>query len=289
MRDYGDRLVEAVDEQLDLARRTGCRLQISHLQAVGPRNWNRQQVALDRIERAREDGVDIAFDCYPYTRGSTVLSQLLPQRALEGGLSELVGRLTDPPARAEIAEETEASLAQGWDGILIASVRTPANQLLVGKTIAAIAEERGAAPVEACLDLLIEERGHVNMLEINQSEDNLRQALAHPLSNVISDGVYVHGRPHPRLHGTFPHLLGDIVRDRKWMSLSEAIRKITSSPARRFGLDRAGTLASGYQADITVFNPRTVGSRATYEVPAVPPEGIEYVLRQGRVVLRKDL
>lgn len=287
MRDYGDHLVEAVDEQLQLARRTGCRLQISHLQAVGPRNWRRQQVAIDRIERAHTHGVDVAFDCYPDTRGSTVLSQLLPQRALEGGLSELIGRLNDPSARAEIAAETETSLAQGWDGILVASVRTAANQSLLGHTIAAIAAQRSVAPVEAALDLLVEERGQVNMLEINQSEDNLRQALAHPLSNVISDGFYVQGRPHPRLYGTFPHLLGDIVRDRNWMSLSEAVRKITALPARRFGLARAGRLAPGCQADITVFNPRTVRSRATYEVPAVPPEGIEYVLRRGRIVLRK--
>lgn len=285
MRDYGDRLIEAVDEQLDLARRTGCRLQISHLQAVGPRNWHRQQAALDHIERAREEGLDVAFDCYPYTRGSTVLTQLLPQWALAGGTSEMVGRLKDPRTRAVIARETETSLAQGWDGILLSAVRSAANQQLVGHSIAEIAKSRNAAPVETALDLLVEESGQVNMLEINQSDDNLRQALAHPLSSVISDGFYVRGRPHPRLHGTFPHLLGTIARDRRWLSLSEAIRKITSLPARRFGIDRAGLLKPGFAADVTVFNPRTVGSPATYEDPARPPKGIEYVFRSGREIL----
>jgi len=287
MRDYGDRLIEALDEQLELARRTGCRLQISHLQAVGPRNWHRQQAALDRIERAREEGLDVAFDCYPYTRGSTVLTQLLPQWALAGGTSELVSRLGDPRTRAVIAQETEAGLAQGWDGILLASVGSAANQHLVGDSIAGIAKSRNVAPIEAALDLLVEERGQVNMLEINQSEDNLRQVLAHALSSIISDGFYVRGRPHPRLHGTFPHLLRAIARDRHWLSLSEAIRKITSLPAGRFGLNRAGRLERGFAADVTVFDPRTVGSPATYENPDLPPQGIEYVFLRGREILHR--
>jgi N-acyl-D-amino-acid deacylase len=286
MRDYGDKLMEAVDEQLDLARRAGCRLQISHLQAVGPRNWARQQPVLERIERARAEGVEVTFDCYPYTRGSTVLTQLLPQWALEDGSSGMLGRLKDPKAREVIARETETGLAQGWDGISISAVGSARNQALVGKTIAEIAKLRGAVPVEAALDLLVEEEGRVNMLEINQSEENLRQTLAHPLSNIISDGFYVSGRPHPRLHGTFPHLLGGIARDRGWMTLEAAVHKITALPAARFGLERAGRLAQGFRADVTVFRPATVGSPATYENPQVPPQGIEYVFRGGRMLLK---
>jgi N-acyl-D-aspartate/D-glutamate deacylase len=125
------------------------------------------------------------------------------------------------------------------------------------------------------------------MLEINQSEANLRQALSHPLSNVISDGFYTTGRPHPRLYGTFPRLLGEICRERKWLSVAEAIRKITELPALRFGIARRGRLAPGWQADLVVFDPRTVGSPATYENPEQTPSGVEYVFRDGRPLVER--
>jgi N-acyl-D-amino-acid deacylase len=287
MRDYSGRLVEAVDEQLDLARRTGCRLQISHLQAVGKKNWPLQRTALDRIEEARAQGIDVAFDCYPYTRGSTVLTQLLPQWALNGGIQELLLRLENPARRARIAAETDAALAQSWEGIIVSSVATGADRRQIGRTIAEIAFERGQPPAETALDLLVAERGRVNMLEINQSRKNLRATLTHPLSNVISDGFYTTGRPHPRLYGTFPLLLGEICRVRKWLSLAEAIRKITGLPATRCGIDRRGRLTAGWQGDIVVFNPRTIGSPATYEDPEQTPSGIEYVFREGRLLVKR--
>src|ERR1019366_1498689 len=282
MRDYSDLLPEAVEEQLELARRAESRLQISHFQAVGERNWPLQRIALDRIEEARRQGLDVAFDCYPYTRGSTVLTQVLPQWALEGGIGGLLQSLADPATRSRIAAETEAALAQGWQGIIVAAASTEANRKQVGRTIAAIAQDRGRPPAQAALDLLIEERGRVNILEINQSEANLRETLSHPLSNGISDGFYTAGRPHPRLHGTFPLLLGEICRERKWLSLPEAIRKITEAPALRFGMARRGRLAPGWHADIVVFNAQIVGSPATYEDPEQPPSGIEYVFRGGQ-------
>ncbi len=286
MRDYSDRLEEAVDEQLDLARRTGCRLQISHLQAVGPRNWMRQRRVLDRIEQAAASGLDVSFDCYPYTRGSTVMTQLLPQWALEGGIDGLLRRLADAQQRRQISIETERDLAQGWAGILVSAVGSEANEPLVGQSLATIAVQRNVPPIEAMLDLLAEERGDVNMLEINQSEENLREALSHPLSNVISDGFYVKGRPHPRLHGTFPHFLGNLCRDRGWMKLQLAVHKITQRPAERFQLTRRGSLQPGFFADITVFDPERIGSLATYEQPQVPPVGITRVFRNGRLVLK---
>jgi len=158
--------------------------------------------------------------------GSTVLTQMLPQWALEGGIDGLLRRLADPGERRQIGAEAECDLAQGWDGIQVSAVGSAKNGTLVGLSLAAIAGERHATPLEAMLDLLVEERGNVNILEINQSEENLREALCHPLANVISDGFYVNGRPHPRLHGTFPHLLGEICRDRGWMTLEQAIAYI---------------------------------------------------------------
>jgi len=285
MRDYGDSLGEAVNEQIGIARRTGCRLQISHLQAVGPRNWPKQEAALETIEDAHREGVDVAFDCYPYTRGSTVLTQLLPQTALEGGMNALLRRLRDAAERQRLAVQMDRSLAQGWDGIFVSALPSLKNRDLIGRSIAEIAEWRHAEPAMAALDLLVEENGAVNILEINQSDDNLRRALTHPLSIIITDGFYVDGLPHPRLHGSFPFLLGELSRTRKWLTLPEAVSKITSRPARRFGLQQRGLLKPGYYADITVFNPEEVNSPATYEKPEAPPVGIRYVLREGRILV----
>jgi dihydroorotase/N-acyl-D-amino-acid deacylase len=282
MRDYNFKLVEAVREQIELARRSGCRLQISHLQAVGRANWSLQERALEEIERARHEGVDVAFDCYPYVAGSTVLTQLLPQRALEGGTAGLMARLSDPAERAHIARETVAGMAHRWSDLRIAAVRSAANQPLIGETILAIADRRGCEPIDAALDLLIEERAAVNILEFNQSEENLRRTLTHPLSNVISDGFYVRGRPHPRLHGAFPELLGNYCRRKRWMTLAEAVHKITGRPAERFHIRDRGLVRGGCFADITVFDPDSVSSPATYEDPERPPAGIRCVFRNGR-------
>ena len=283
MRNYEAALVPAINEQLELARRAGCRLQISHMQAVGPANWPRQQEALDLIEKARAEGVDVAFDCYPYVAGSTVLTQLLPQWALGGGVDAMLERFADPVERARIEAQTEPS--QGWSNIYISAVGSRANQGLVGRNLEAIAAERGKAPQTAAVDLLIEERGDVNMLEFNQSEENLRQTLTHPLSNVISDGFYVKGKPHPRLHGAFAFLLGEICRERGWMTLEEAVHKTTDVPARRFGMEKRGRLAPGWFADIAVFDAAAVGSPANYDHPQADPVGIHHVFRNGRAML----
>ena len=280
MRDYMTRLPESLDEQLELARRTGCRLHISHFQAVGPANWEKQAVALEKLERARAEGVDVAFDCYPYTAGSSVLTQLLPQWALEGGIAAMLARLADPAQRRRIAAET--IIAQRWPDVFISAVGSPRNEWAVGRNMAEIAEMHATSPEEATIDLLIEERGDVNFVSFNQSEENLRRTLTHPFSNIISDGFYVRGRPHPRLYGTFPFLLGSVCRARGWMPLEEAVHKITAKPAERFNIARRGRLAPGNYADITVFDPAAVDSPATYENPQMAPVGIAHVFRNGQ-------
>ena len=280
MRDYMARLPEAIDEQLELARRTGCRLHISHFQAVGPANWEKQAVALEKLERARAEGVDVAFDCYPYTAGSSVLTQLLPQWALEGGIAAMLARLADPAQRRRVAAGTV--IAQRWQDVFISAVGSPRNEWAVGRNMAEIAEMHGTSPEDATIDLLLEERGEVNFVSFNQSEENLRRTLTHPFSNIISDGFYVRGRPHPRLYGAFPCLLGSVCRARGWMSLEEAIHKITAKPAERFNIARRGRLAPGSYADITVFDPATIDSPATYENPQLAPVGITHVFRNGR-------
>jgi dihydroorotase/N-acyl-D-amino-acid deacylase len=284
MRSYFAELVPAIDEQVELARRAECRLQISHLQAVGAANWPEHRKALDAIEKAAADGVDIAFDCYPYVAGSSVLTQLLPQWVLDGGTDAMLARLTGEDERRGIADEIVGSIAWRWRDVYISAVGSSVNAQAVGRNLEDIAEQRGCDGVDALIDLLIEERGDVNMLSFNQSEDNLRLSLTHPLAIVISDGFYVRGRPHPRLHGTFPLLLGTMSRKRGWLSIEEAVHKITQRPAERFHMNGRGTITPGAWADVTVFDASTVDSPATYEQPELPAVGIRHVFRNGQLL-----
>ncbi len=283
MRDYSGKVAAAAIEQIDLAQRTGCKLQISHLQAAGRRFWPCQDAAVAVIERAHDDGIDIAFDCYPYVAGSTVLTQFLPQWVLDGGSVAMLARLADRDTRLRVRAEFIAAVVQEWEDLVVSSVARPENQPLVGKNLVQVGELRGCEPADAAIELVREEAGSVVILEFNQSEENLRALLSHPLSVVISDGFYVKGRPHPRLFGAFAHLLGHVTRERKWMTLPQAIHKITDAPARRLGLARRGRLAVGYAADIVVFDAATVGTRASYENPATRPTGIRLVLRGGEI------
>jgi N-acyl-D-amino-acid deacylase len=283
IRSYFSELVPAIQEQVNLARASGCRLQISHLQAVGAANWPEHQKALDTIEAAAAEGIDIAFDCYPYVAGSSVLTQLLPQAVLNGGTGAMLSRLTDSRERARIASEVTGTIAWRWQDVYISAVASNANAELVGRNLQQIAEDRACSPVDALIDVIVEERGAVNMISFNQSEENLRLSLTHPLSIVISDGFYVKGRPHPRLHGTFPLLLGTICRKRGWLSLEEAVHKITQRPADRFHMRDRGVLREGAWADVTIFDANEVDSPATYENPELRSVGIRYVFRNGNL------
>jgi dihydroorotase/N-acyl-D-amino-acid deacylase len=259
-------------------------LQISHLQAAGRANWGKQQRALDEIEAARAEGIDVEFDIYPYQCGSTVLTQWLPGWALEGGRAALLARLRERGSRAKIASEMEQSRAQLWSDITISGVATAKNAGLVGTTIAAVAEAGGVPPAEAAIDLLIEEEAAVNVISFNQSRENLRQLITHPLCSVISDGFHVKGKAHPRLYGTFPELLGTVTRDEGWLSLAEAVHKISGKPASRLGLKDRGLLKPGYFADVTIFDAAAIQSESTYEDPDREPRGILSVIKDGRVV-----
>ncbi len=282
MRSYSAMLVEAVEEQISIAEASGCRLQISHLQAAGEACWPLQQRAIDAIEQASARGIDIAFDAYPWLAGSTVLTQVLPQTALDGGISQLLLRLTDPVQRESI--RTKLKPEASWNNVVITAAANDAASL-VGRSIQEIADERGKEAGEVVLDILLEQQGNANIVEHCQSIENLRALLTHPLAVVITDGVYTSGRSHPRLYGTFPLLLGDVVRERKWLSLEEAVHKVTGKPAEVFHLHERGRIAEGYVADVTVFNPETINTDATYVMPAVDPTGIKSVWRNGKPVV----
>lgn len=285
MRSYSDNLLPSIDEQLALARETGCRLQISHLQAVGERNWDKQARALERLEQARLEGIDVEFDSYPYLAGSTVMTQLLPQWALDGGTTALVQRLHDNSLRERIFAELKTSMPQRWSDIVVAGVGSTENQSMMGFTIEDLARGQEKDPSDFALDLLAAEEGRVSIVSFNQSEENLRALLTHPLCTVISDGFYVRGRPHPRLYGTFPALLGEVCREKQWLPLAQAIHRITAKPAERFGLPFRGRIAKGYFADLVLFDAETVASRATYDAPVQEPVGIKAVYREGRAII----
>ena len=286
MRSYSSRLVDAVKEQISIAEAAECRLQISHLQAAGEDYWALQQRAIEAIEEAFARGVDVAFDAYPWLAGSTVLTQVLPQSAMEGGTSKLLVRLTDPMQRESIRREVRPEAR--WSGVVVTSVAHDSGSL-VGRSIQEVAHQRGIEPESAVLDLLLEQQGDVNIVEHCQSLENLHALLTHPLATVVTDGVYTRGRSHPRLYGTFPLLFGDIVRERGWLSLEDAVHKITGKPATIFHLNSRGRIAPGHVADITVFDPDTIHTDASYEMPAVAPTGVRSVWRNGKMVMNKGI
>ena len=199
-------------------------------------------------------------------------------------LRRMCTRLADPASRSRIADEVEASIPQSWDDITITGVASDGNASFVGQTLAEIARVRGERPVD--VDALAPRTGtgRVNVVAFNQSEANLRALLTHPLCSVISDGFYVRGLPHPRLHGTFPELLGRIVREKGWMTLAEAVHKITAKPLARLGGANRGVLTDGAAADLVVFDPERTGSPATYREPDQDPTGIRAVFRSGKLV-----
>lgn len=286
LRDYKFHIIEAVEEALNLGRETQVPVQLSHLQAVGKNNWEKMDRILELIDQANKEGVDVGMDAYPYLAGSAHLTQALPTWALEGGTTRLLERLLDKESRDRIADETELDMANGWENILIASVRENGFQDLIGKTIQQIAEERSSSGIETALDLLIETKATLVIVSFNSSEENLKKVLTHPLTSIITDGLFTEGNPHPRTFGTYPTLFGEFVREKHWFTVEDAIHKATAVPARRFRIDRRGLIKSNYLADITVFDADKIGTKANYIDPHHSPQGISHVLVNGQWVLK---
>lgn len=291
MRNYSDHLLEAVDEALEIARRSRCRLQISHLAVAGKRNWGAVPRALERIDLARREGVDVAVDIYPYVAGSANLSQLLPGWAQAGGPAALVARLGSATQRAAIVEDWRESLFFGWDEIEVASAE-PGLEDTLGLTVEAIADRWSMEPDRAALDLVERSNNRVQVIAYGRSEDDLRAVLIHELTSIGSDGLAMDptgpssaGRPHPRSFGCYPRLLGRYVRDTGLLSLERAIQMATSAPADRAGLTDRGRIREGAVADLVVFDPGTVVDGATFQQPTLPPTGIHHVVVAGRRVV----
>jgi N-acyl-D-aspartate/D-glutamate deacylase len=291
MRNYSDHLLDAVDEALTIARLSGCRLQISHLAVAGKRNWGAVPRALERIERARRDGVDVAVDIYPYIAGSANLSQLLPEWAQAGGPAALVARLGSTTERAAILEDWRESLFFGWDEIEVVSAE-PGMEDTLGLTVEAVADRWGMDPNLAALDLIERSHNRVQMVAYGRSEDDLRAVLTHELTSIGSDGLAMDpdgpssaGRPHPRSFGCYPRFLGRYVRDAGLLSLERAVRMATSAPADRAGLSDRGRIREGAVGDLVVLDPATVMDGATFQEPTLPPVGVQHVIVSGQPVV----
>jgi len=291
IRNEADELIPAVSEAIEIGQRSGVLVEIAHHKATLRRNWGKIRETLPMIEQARQEGVEVFCDVYPYTAGSTMLSTLLPAWALAGGVASLLERVRHPGQKANILEHIGGKGLE-WDTVFIAEATLEANRELEGRHIAEIARMRHQEPVETVLDLVIEEKAQINMLVFSISEEDMEKVLAHPLSAIGSDGVAVapdgplgRGKPHPRFYGTFPRVLGHYGREKGLFPLEEAIRKMTSAPAQRLGLQDRGLIAEGMAADLVIFDPQTINDRATYESPHQLPAGIHYVLVNGQIVI----
>lgn len=298
LRNEGDRLIESVAEAIEIGERAGIPVQLSHHKAEGKQNWGKVRETLRMVESARARGVDVQMDQYPYTAFQTSLAvQFLPAWANAGDNDAVMQRLRDPEQRRLILEDIRANHAD-WDDLGPASIwrsvevgvsRT--NRALQGRTIADLAEEAGANPIDVVLDLLLAERGYISAVNYAIDEADIRFVMRHPFTMIGSDavGTCPHGkmgedRVHPRCYGAFTRVLGRYVRDQGTISEAEAIRKMTSLPAQRLGLVRRGLLAPGNFADVVVYDPRTVQDAATFDEPHRFSIGIDLVLVNGRPV-----
>lgn len=291
MRNESHSLLSAVDEALDAAAVAGARLEISHLKAMGPENYGSPAFALERIERAREDGLDVKADVYPYTASSTRLTSRLPGYAMDGGQEALMERLADPMTRSRIASDMAARFGRDIDpeGVVISALGNGDSDddytWAIGSSIAQIGRAEGCNAEEAAMRVLAAHGASVGIVNHAMDPADVSKVLSHPLVSVASDGWTLkpegEGMPHPRSFGTFARVLGKYVRDEGLFTLEEAVRKMTSQPAERMRLVDRGLVAQGNFADLAIFDPDTVRENSTYGDPWQLASGVSTVLIGG--------
>ena len=290
MRNEDDHVLEAMDEAIEAARQSGARLEISHLKAQNPANFDKIDEMLGKIDKARAEGIDIAFDRYPYTAFSTGFTSFIPIELRDGTSEDIYRRLNDKAACEKIKKYAYSRLERfgGPQQVVVAGCNDPANAVYAGKNLAECCKISGMNEWEMIRYLLISEKLEVNQATFAMKEENLKKIYAHPLSMPASDGsVYSPegplGKelPHPRSYGTFPRFFEKFVREDKVLDLPTAIWKCTGLPASRIKLKERGLLIPGYAADITVFDPETIADRSTYAQPHQFPTGIAHVFVNG--------
>lgn len=295
LRNEGPQLVEAVKEAVSVGRETGALVEISHLKACWP-GWENQDRALDIIGQAQAEGIDVAFDVYPYLASSTSLTLVLPHWVQEGGKTLTLNRLKDETVRRQIACEMRAGSfgrPMDWTQVMISgSPRSEDEGLFVSE----LAERTGKEPEDWVFDALLDAVLEIRIVRFTMKEENLRELLRHRSAAIGSDsfalaveGPLAKGKPHPRNFGTFPRVLGHYVREEKVLRLEEAVHKMTGLPASRLGLHRRGLIREGCFADLVIFDPEKISDEATYVSPFRYPAGIEKVIVNGNPVLEGGL
>ncbi len=301
LRSEGNRLLEAVDELMEISRRAKLPAEIYHLKAAGKSNWPKMDLLIQKIESAQRTGLDISADMYTYTAGATGLDASMPPWVQEGGYEAWKKRLEDPEIRARVLREMTTPsdewenlfLGAGPDGMLLAGFKNEALKPLTGKTLAQVAKERGKSPEETAIELVIEDGSRVGTIYFLMSEENVKKQTALPWVAFGSDagapsaeGVFLKSNDHPRAYGNVARLLGKYVREEKALPLEEAIRKLSSLPAERLKIRDRGRLKEGWYADLAVFDPATVGDVATYDKPHQYATGMKQVFVNGIQVLK---
>jgi N-acyl-D-amino-acid deacylase len=297
MRNEDEKLLESIEEAIAIARIAGCPLHISHLKTQGPKNWGKLDQVLARLQRARtEERVDLSFDRYPYIAYQTTLANLFPAWSRDGGADAFLARLVDPVTGERLRAEALAKVESigGWDNVMVSAVSHAGDRAAEGQRLGGYAAALGASPYEMAVGLLKRSRGDVGMVGFAMNEDNLTRLVAHPLWMAASDGSAValdgparRGHPHPRSLGTFPRVLGLYVREKKVLTLEQAVYKMSGYPASRMRLKDRGQLKAGMAADVVVFDPATVADQATYTQPFAYATGVLAVLVNGAVALRE--
>lgn len=300
MRSEGNRLLEAVDELIEIARRAGVPAEIYHLKAAGRDNWGDLETVIARVEAARAEGIRITADMYTYTAGATGLDAAMPPWVQEGGVEAWIERLKDPATRARVRDEMitptdeweNLHLAAGPEQMVLLDFKSPRLRHLQGRTLADVAAERGAHPADVAIDLVIEDGSRVGTAYVLMSEENVRRKIALPWVSFGSDaeapaaeGVFLRTSTHPRAYGTFARLLGRYVRDEGLVPLAEAIRRLTGLPAANLGLAGRGLLEPGHFADVAVFDPARIADHATFDDPHRYATGMVHVFVNGEQVV----
>ena len=304
MRSEGDRLLEAVQETVDIARASGGPAEIYHLKVAGRRNWDKVGALIAAVEKARAEGTRVTADMYLYTAGATGLDAAMPPWVLDGGLEAWIERLRDAKMRARVIADMRDPKppwenlygAAGAGGTLLLAFKNPQLKPLTGKTLAEVARMRGVSPEDAAIDLVVEDGSRVGVAYFLMSEDNIRREVVLPWVSFDSDeaapapeGVFLKSNNHPRAYGNFARVLAKYVREEKVLTLPQAIHKLAALPAATLSLSDRGQLKNGYFADIVVFDPATIQDHATYDRPHQLATGVDEVWVNGARALRQGV